>query len=156
MSNKGERAMELFKQGYNCAQAVFGAFCDETGFNFETAVMLASPFGGGMGRLREVCGTVSGMLMAAGMLYGYNSPKHIQEKKETYQTVQELADAFKRRNGSIICRELLGLTNVQADDSPQPEPRTPAYYKKRPCELLAQDAAEILEAYIKENPPKER
>ena len=70
--------------------------------------------------------------------------------------VQELADAFKRRNGSIICRELLGLTNVQADDSPQPEPRTPAYYKKRPCALLAQDAAEILEAYIKENPPKER
>lgn len=81
MSNKGEKAMELFKQGYNCAQAVFGAFCDETGFDFETAVMLASPFGGGMGRLREVCGTVSGMLMAAGMLYGYNSPKHIQEKR---------------------------------------------------------------------------
>lgn len=156
MSEKGDKAKELFEQGYNCAQAVFGAFCEETGIDFETAVLLASPFGGGMGRLREVCGTVSGMLMAAGMLYGYSSPNAVQEKKEAYQTAQALANTFREQNGSIVCRELLGLSKVQADDSPQPEPRTQTYYKKRPCALLAQDAAEILEAYIKEHPPKKR
>lgn len=154
MSEKGDKARALFERGYNCAQAVFGAFCEETGIDFDTAALLSSPFGGGMGRLREVCGTVSGMLLAAGILYGYSSPTAVQEKKETYQTAQALANTFREQNGSIICRELLAVTNVQADDSPQPEERTESYYKKRPCALLAQDAAEILEAYIKEHPPK--
>ena len=156
MSEKGEKARALFERGYNCAQAVFGAFCEETGIDFDTAVLLASPFGGGMGRLREVCGTVSGMLLAAGILYGYSSPDAVREKKDTYQTAQALANTFRNQNHSIICRELLGLTNVKADASPQPEARTAAYYKKRPCALLAQDAAEILEAYIKEHPPIKR
>ena len=90
------------------------------------------------------------------MLYGYSSPDAVQEKKEAYQTAQALANTFREQNGSIVCRELLGLSKVQADDSPQPEPRIQTYYKKRPCALLAQDAAEILEAYIKEHPPKQR
>lgn len=156
MGQKGEKAKALFEQGYNCAQAVFGAFCEETGFDLETAALLASPFGGGMGRLREVCGTVSGMLMAAGMLYGYSAPDAFQEKKDTYQTAQALANAFKDKNGSIICRELLGMAQVAPETRPEPEKRTERYYKKRPCALLAQDAADLLEDYIKSHPSKER
>lgn len=156
MGQKGEQAKALFEQGYNCAQAVFGAFCEETGFDFETAVLLASPFGGGMGRLREVCGTVSGMLMAAGILYGYSAPDAVQEKKDTYQTAQALANAFKEKNGSIICRELLGMAKVTPQTEPTPDERTEQYYKKRPCALLAQDAADLLEEYMGNNPPKTR
>lgn len=155
MGQKGQKAKALFEQGYNCAQAVFGAFCEETGFELETAALLASPFGGGMGRLREVCGTVSGMLMAAGILYGYSSPDAVQKKKDTYQTVQALANAFKEKNGSIICRELLGMAQVSPETEPTPESRTKQYYKKRPCALLAQDAADMLADYIREHPPGE-
>lgn len=102
MSEKGERAKALFEQGYNCAQAVFGAFCEETGYNFESAMLLASAFGGGMGRMREVCGAVSGMMLVTSLLYGYNKPKAITEKKELYQTVQTLANRFKEKTGRLF------------------------------------------------------
>ncbi|PNV60712.1 hypothetical protein C0033_17185 [Clostridium sp. chh4-2] len=146
MINHREKAKENFMAGYNCAQSVFLAFCDETGLDRETAARLASSFGGGMGRLREVCGAVSGMFMAAGMIKGYEDPKDQDGKKAQYQLVQDLAEAFKEKNDSIICRELLGLT--QHSDSPVPSERTEEYYQKRPCAELVADAAEILERML--------
>lgn len=144
---KRERAEQLFLDGYNCSQAVAGAFCEEVGMDFDTLVKFASAFGGGMGRLREVCGTVSGMFLITGMLYGYNTPRDNEAKKELYMRIQELAFKFKEKNGSYICRELLDL-DIKGADSPVPEQRTAEYYKKRPCKTLAGDAAEILEEYI--------
>ena len=135
------KAKELFLNGYNCSQAVLLAFDDVTGLDTETAARLASSFGGGMGRLREVCGAVSGMFMVAGLTNGYDDPKAKEEKAAHYALIQTLADDFKRENGSIICRELLGLN---ADGSPVPAPRTAEYYKKRPCAELVGDAARII------------
>ena len=100
MNSIREHAMELFKQGYNCSQSVFAAFCEECGMDFETALKLSSSFGGGMGRLREVCGAVSGMFMVAGMKYGYTDPEDSTSKAEHYKRIQELAEQFKEKNGS--------------------------------------------------------
>ncbi len=141
-----EKAVELFKNGYNCSQAVFGAFAEELGMDFHTAVILASSFGGGMGRMREVCGAVSGMFMAAGIKYGYSDPKDINAKKEHYKLIQELAGKFKERNRYIVCRQLLGIDGN--DSNYVPSERTEEYYKKRPCSELVRDAAEIFEEYL--------
>lgn len=148
MSIHEEKAKQLFLEGYNCAQAVFCAFSDELGIDQETAMKISSSFGGGMGRLREVCGAVSGMFMAAGVKYGYSVPGAGDEKKEHYARIQQLAGTFKEKNGSIVCRDLLGLK--QQHDGPVPEERTAEYYKKRPCVELVGDAARVLEAYILE------
>ena len=148
MSGKTEKAKELFKSGYNCSQAVLGVFCEEMGMDFETAMKISSSFGGGMGRMREVCGTVSGMFMAAGLAFATASDS-AAEKGEHYKRIQELAAKFKEKNGSIICREL--LQGVESSTSPTPSERTETYYKKRPCVELVGDAVEILEEYIKEN-----
>lgn len=145
-----EKAMALFEEGYNCAQSVFLAFADLHGIDERTAAALSSSFGGGMGRLREVCGAVSGMFLTLGILYGYDDPKAKEEKTEAYARVQELAAAFEEKNGSIICRELLGLSVKK--EAPTPEARTKEYYQKRPCKELVGDAAEILERYIAEHP----
>ncbi len=148
-----EKAKALFEQGYNCAQAVVLAFGDRTGIAPETAAMLASSFGGGIGRLREVCGAVSGMCMVIGLLYGCSDPKDGTAKKEHYERIQLLAQKFRDENGSIICRELLGLG--KGPDSPVPEARTAAYYRKRPCGEMVACAAAITEEYIRmmdENP----
>ena len=145
---KGEKAKELFEQGYNCAQAVFGAFAEELGIDFNMAVKISSGFGGGMGRLREVCGVVSGMFMVLNMRYGYIDPKANEEKKALYKDIQVLANEFKNENGSIICRELLGLTKKGAD-SPVPEKRTEEYYKKRPCSELCRYGADLVDNFIK-------
>lgn len=147
METKGQLARSYFEQGYNCCQAVLGAFAEELGLDFETAMLLSSSFGAGMGRLREVCGTVSGMFMVLGMKYGYKSPKVFETKKELYQKVQTLAQRFKAENGSIICRELLGIEQKGASE-PTPEKRTEAYYKKRPCPELVEYAADLTEAFI--------
>jgi C_GCAxxG_C_C family probable redox protein len=149
MEDKMKTAEELFRQGYNCSQSVFAAFSDECGIDQETALKLASSFGGGMGRLREVCGAVTGMFMVAGLKYGYSDPKDAQAKAEHYRRIQELAERFKAENGSIICRELLGLP--AGPDTPTPEARTPGYYKKRPCVEKVRCAAKIMEEYLKEN-----
>ena len=148
MSEKVEKAKELFKSGYNCSQSVLAVFCEEFGLDLETALKISSSFGGGMGRMREVCGTVSGMFMAVGlaMASAGDSPS---EKGEHYKRVQELARRFKEKNGSIICREL--LQGVETSTSPVPSQRTQNYYKKRPCVDLVGDAVEILEEYLKEN-----
>lgn len=150
MENKNhqERAVELFKNGYNCAQSVFAAYSEALGIPFETALRLSSSFGGGMGRLREVCGAVSGMFMVLGMKRGYSDPNDKEAKKELYRQVQTLAGQFEKKNGSIICRELLGLDH--RCDVPVPEERTDSYYKKRPCVEMVRCAAEILDQYLSE------
>ncbi len=138
-----EKAKKLFEEGYNCAQAVTLAFAEEMGMEKEEAARISSSFGGGLGRLREVCGCVSGMALVAGKLWGYESPAANEEKAAHYKLIQELAGAFQEENGSIICRELLaGITD---DTKPVPEARTAEYYKKRPCAELAACAAGILE-----------
>jgi len=147
MSDHSDLAKKLFTDGYNCSQSVFAAFCDETGLDFETALKLSSSFGGGMGRLREVCGAVSGMFMVAGLKFGYTDPKDDEAKAKHYQLIQELAARFIAENDSIICRDLLGLTC--GPNSPTPEARTESYYQKRPCAELVACAAEIIDDYIK-------
>ena len=122
VEERAMRAKELFLEGYNCAQSVFLAYCDFTPFDKKVAATVAAPFGGGMGRLREVCGAVSGMTMVAGFLYPNFDPADSQSKKENYAVVQELAEKFRKENGAIVCRELLGL--AQKKDEPTPSPRT--------------------------------
>ena len=139
-----------FVNGFNCAQAVFITFSDELGFDRETALKISSSFGGGMGRLREVCGAVSGMLMVLGMRYGYTSAEATDEKMELYRKVQDVAARFKEKNQTIVCRELLDI-KIKGADSPIPEARTPEYYKKRPCARFVGDAAEITAKFIEEN-----
>ena len=141
-------AAELFLKGYNCAQSVMVAFCDVTGLEEDFAARMASSFGGGMGRMREVCGAVSGMLMVAGLLYGYETPGDDVSKKALYSLVQELSRQFREEVGSIVCREI--LKNPPSD--PTPSPRTEEYYKKRPCARMVYLAADILDRYIKEHP----
>jgi C_GCAxxG_C_C family probable redox protein len=144
-----QRAMKLFREGYNCSQSVFGAFFDEYDLDIEQALRLSSSFGGGMGRLREVCGAVTGMFMVAGLKYGYSNPDDDIGKTEHYTRIQFLAKEFYNQNDSIICRELLGLD--EGIDSPVPEKRSDTYYETRPCEELIGRAAEIMEKYIKNN-----
>ena len=148
MMNHADKAAALFEGGYNCAQAVLGAFCEEFGLPLDTAMKLSSSFGGGMGRMREVCGACSGMFMAAGLLYGYANPETGAPKKELYEHVRALASRFREENGSIICRELLG---EQAVVGGTPEARTAAYYQKRPCVEYVRCAAAILDAYQAED-----
>lgn len=145
-----EAAIANFKNGYNCSQSIVLAFEDLIPVDKALLSKMASSFGGGMGRLREVCGSVSGMFMIAGVLYGYDGPETGRIKADHYARIQELARRFEEKHGSIICRVMLGLS-VQ-HDVPVPEARTAEYYKKRPCAEIVGDAAEILEQYIKENP----
>lgn len=149
MINHEQRAKELFLEGYNCAQSVVGAFCEDMDMDLKRALKMASSFGGGMGRLREVCGTVSGMFLVAGVLFGYDEPKNIAVKTEHYKRIQHLAEEFKKKNGSIVCRVLLGIEGK--DTSYVPSERTAEYYKKRPCVELVGQAAAIMEKYILEN-----
>ena len=144
-------AAELFLEGYNCAQAITVAFSDVTGLDKAVSAKIASSFGGGMGRMREVCGAVSGMLMVAGILYGYDDPKAETAKKELYKLVQAQAEAFREEVGSIICREI--LKNPPSD--PNPSPRTAEYYAQRPCARMVYTAAKILDEYMEKHPVEE-
>lgn len=147
---KGELAKKLFEDGYNCAQAVLLAFCEDFGMDKETAMMISAPFGGGMGRLREVCGTVSGMNMVLGLAKrGYKKGDNAS-KAQLYKDVQTLAERFREDNGSIICRELLNL-RIEGKDNHVPELRTEKYYKARPCSELCRYAADLLEEHLELN-----
>ena len=141
-------AAKLFAEGYNCAQAVIMAFADVLQLDEKFCAKLSSSFGGGMGRMREVCGAVSGMLMVTGLLYGYDGPEEGAVKKEHYERVQTLAGKFREQVGSIICREI--LQNPPSD--PNPTPRTEAFYKERPCVHMVATAVKIMEEYIAEHP----
>ena len=147
MSAKSEEARKLFRGGANCAQAVVGAFAEECGLEFEQAMRLASSFGGGMGRLREVCGAVSGMFMVIGLKEGYSDLTCKALKDQHYARIQALAAEFKGKTGSLICRELLGLP--QGPDAPVSEERTADYYTRRPCEEYVALAAQIVEEHVK-------
>ncbi len=147
--SKKEIAKNYFLEGYNCAQAVFLAFAEDEGLNKDIALKIASSFGGGLGAQREVCGAVSGMCMALGLKRGYNTAKDYAAKQKHYLAVQEICAEFKNQNGSIICRELLGLDKNNLPI--KPEQRTEGYYKKRPCAELVAMAAEILENYLSKN-----
>ena len=142
----GIQAAELFLSGYNCAQAVAVAFHEELGLTQQQAARMVSAFGGGMGRMREVCGAVSGMLFVLGSLYGYDTPGDDVRKKELYSRVQALAAGFRAENGSIICREI--LKNPPTD--PTPSPRTAEYYAQRPCARMVLTAARLMEQFMEE------
>ena len=144
-----EKAKELFLSGCNCAQAVFGAFCDETGMDRETAMRLCSSMGAGMGGLREVCGAVSGAFLAAGLLLG-DSGCDPQKKKEHYARLQALAQRFQAQHGSLLCRDLLRSLQPGA----VPAARTAAYYKTRPCAIFVEDMAELLDQLLAEEKAK--
>jgi len=146
--DRSYHAGELFMSGYNCAQSVTMAFADLIGMDEAAAARLASPFGGGMGRMREVCGAVSGMLMVLGILYGYDTPGDDEIKMALYAQVQDLAESFRREVGTIICREI--LDNPPSD--PRPTPRTEAFYKERPCARMVMVAAKIMEDFIASHP----
>lgn len=152
MNENSKRALkgeELFKSGYNCSQALVGAFADTLNLDFETAMKMASAFGGGMGRLREVCGTVTGAYMVLGLRLGYHDAAATTQKAKLYAHVQEFAELFKRGNGSIICRDLLAVKTRK--DCPTPDARTAEYYKKRPCVKLVSYAVALLEDILAKN-----
>ena len=148
----GMKAAELFLSGYNCAQSVAVAFCDVTNLEEKTAARMVSAFGGGMGRLREVCGAVSGMFFVLSLLYGYDTPGDDVSKKQLYTDVQALAGKFREKCGSIICREI--LKNPPTD--PTPSPRTAEYYKSRPCARMVFAAAALMDEFIAEHPLEEQ
>lgn len=142
-----EIAKENFKSGYNCAQSVFMTYADKFGIDKDMALKLSSSFGGGMGRMREVCGAVSAMFMIAGLAKGYTENNNDEIKSAHYELIQTLAEKFKERNGTIICRELLGLEKDE-NNSFVPSKRTEEYYQERPCEDFIADACNIIDEYI--------
>ena len=149
MTDFSEEAKANFLAGMNCAQAVLCAFADRCGLDRDTAMKLASGFGGGIARQREVCGAISGMCMAADLIRGPGEGTDKAAKDEHYAFIRGLCDAFRDETGSIICRELLGLAPNQ-NDPPVSEARTAAYYKKRPCAELVAIAARILSERLPE------
>lgn len=154
MENRIEKAVELFKEGYNCSQAVVTAFADLYGFTNEQALKMSASFGGGIGRMRQTCGAACGLFMLAGLETGCTEGKNREGKEENYRVVQELAEEFRKRNGSLICAELLGLSK-SAPTPTTPEARTAEYYKKRPCVKMVEEAARIWCEYISTKSNKE-
>ena len=143
------KAVELFKSGYNCSQSVVAAFADLYGFTEEQAFKMAASFGGGIGRMRQTCGAACGMFMLAGLDTGAVEGSDRAGKSHNYAVVQELAAKFKEINGSMICAELLGLKkSANLGKDPQAEARTPQYYKKRPCEKMVETAATLFAEYL--------
>ena len=147
MSQRTDKAVELFKNGFNCSQAVFAAFAGEFGMDEETALKVSAGLGGGVGRSREVCGAVSGAAMLVGFKYGAITGDDAEAKANCYAVVQEIIAEFKKTNPSIVCRELLAL-NEGDNTNPTPEARTEIYYKKRPCVQLVEDAARAVEKIL--------
>ena len=141
--NKADSAEELFRMGYNCSQSVYAAFAEDLGMSVEEAAKRASPFGAGFG---EVCGAVSGMVLVLGDLCGYQDPTDAAGKQALYALVQRLCGSFEKSEGSLICRELLGL--AKGEDLAEPAVRTEEYYQSRPCVGACRRAAELLEAYL--------
>lgn len=147
MEERIEKAAALFKEGYNCSQAVVAAFADMYGFTHEQALKMSASFGGGIGRMRKTCGAACGLFMLAGLETGCTEGKDRKGKEANYKVVQELAEEFRKRNGSITCAELLGLSK-EAPTPATPEARTTEYYKKRPCVKMVEEAARIWCEYV--------
>ena len=149
--NHSELAKKNFESGCNCAQAVLLAFSDVTGLDDNTAMKLAASFGGGMGKLREVCGALTGAFMAAGMIYADDCVPTLENKSAHYDKIRGLANCFKEENGSYLCREL--LEGVRISKEAAPEERTEQYYKKRPCGELCAMAARLLDELMEQEKP---
>lgn len=147
MESRIEKAVCLFKKGYNCSQSVTAAFADLYGFTEEQALRMSASFGGGIGRMRETCGAACGLFILAGLENGAVEGKDKEAKAQNYALVQELADEFKKRNGALICRELLHLER-NVPSSSKPEERTTQYYAKRPCLKIVEEAAKIWSEYL--------
>ena len=143
---RAERAKALFNEGYNCAQSVALAYADITPLDEKMVATVTASFGGGLGRLREVCGAVSGMAFVASFISPCPTATDATAKKQNYALVQEFAEKFRQQNGNIVCRSLLGLDRPK--DDPTPSPRTEEYYKKRPCAEYVYDAALIVGEYL--------
>ena len=150
---KAEEARANFYKGYNCAQSVLLAFAGECGLTESQAARIGASLGGGMGRLREVCGALSAILVLDGLLEGYETPGDASAKAAHYARVQALAAAFREEHGAILCRELLKLP--AGASVPTPEARTPEYYRQRPCPELCASAARIFEEYLRREPESE-
>lgn len=142
-----EKAVALFKEGYNCSQSVVAAFADQYGFTREQALRMSASFGGGIGRMRETCGAACGLFMLAGLETGAIEGADRDGKARNYAVVQELAEEFKRRNGALKCADLLGLSKKEPVVS-TPEARTSQYYAKRPCVKMVEEAARIWCEYL--------
>lgn len=147
VESKAEYAAELFLNGANCAQAVAGAFASELGMSEKEAFKLASGFGGGVGRLREICGAASGVVLVMNHLYGNDDISDKDAKDQHYARVQSVLREFEKINGSLICRVLLEL-DEKTPVKPESEQRTAGYYQQRPCVNLVKSAAKLLEEYI--------
>ncbi len=144
IEERARKAKQNFLDGYNCCQSVMLAFSDVFEADELTLSTIASGFGGGLARMREVCGTVSAIGMAAGFISPAVHPKNMEERTANYALVQELAGEFRKENGSIICAELLGLRPKKEIESPAPSERTEEYYRKRPCPELVACSARII------------
>lgn len=143
VESRAEYAVSLFKSGYNCAQSVFAAYADLLGMDMQTALKMSSAMGAGVGRMREVCGTVSAMALLAGLKEGNADPADEDAKRHIYELVRQMSGEFKTQHGSIICKELLGIDGME--ESAQPSVRTPEFYASRPCIKFIACAAEIIE-----------
>lgn len=141
-----EKAVALFKSGFNCAQSVVTAFADQYGFTEEQALHMSASFGGGIGRMRMTCGAACGLFMLAGLENCAVEGKDHESKAANYALVQQLADEFKKRNGSLICAELLGVKKTKITNVP--DERTAQYYAKRPCAHMVEEAARIWVEYL--------
>ena len=153
MEERIQKAMALFKKGYNCSQSVCAAFADMYGYTEEQALRMSASFGGGIGRMRMTCGAACGMFILAGLETGCTDGEDRDGKEANYRLVQQLADKFVQRNGSLICAELLGL-DKKKHDNPVPEMRSEAYYKKRPCVKTIEAAARIWIEYLEARCPE--
>ena len=147
MEERIEKAVSLFKEGYNCSQSVVAAFADLYGFTEEQALKMSASFGGGIGRMRQTCGAACGLFLLAGLESGCTEGKDREGKEANYKMVQGFAEEFKKRNGSLICAELLGLAK-NAPTPATPEARTAEYYKKRPCVKMVEEAARIFAEFL--------
>ena len=144
------RAVELFMQGYGCCQSVVAAFADIYGLDEVMAKRIAAGFGGGVGRLRMMCGAVSGIVMLVGLDCGQTEGSDREGKSACYKVVQQLLAESEAENGSLICAEILGLKGVQnAKASYGASARTAEYYKTRPCVAKVESAARIFANYLK-------
>ena len=149
MVSRVEQAVSTFEEGYTCAQSVFATYADLFGMDRETALKLTSPMGGGIGRMREVCGVVSAMALLAGLKEGNTDPENEEGKEKIYLLTRRMAEKFKEKHETIICRELLGIQGMEM--SAKPSERTKEYYRERPCSKLVATASGIVEEMLLED-----
>ena len=151
--SRADQARTYFREGYACAQAVALAFADIADVDIDALERMMLPFGGGIARQRLTCGAVSGMVAAAGAIYAVGGVSK-QNKLQVYEIVRDLCGRFAERRGTLVCGELLARAGVDNSAGGAPEARSEEYYRKRPCDEIVYVAAQVLEQYLAENPPR--